>query len=594
MRKLTHRLTAVICALLFLCCSFPVSALAETSSLQAGTVIRCTSYVNVRSGPGTWYVKKGAAPLNATYAVLGKSGSWVKVQYGGTTGYIHSAYLAVADASSLPMGTVARCKYNVNVRSGPGTQYGRIGTAPLHAGFNVLDKVGAWYKVQYQSTQGFIHGDYLSVSAELSAAKTGNVVRCENVNVRSGPGTSYGAVGTAAVNSSFAVLGKSGSWYKILFHGKTGYIYSTYLSVPGEVSEPQEQQQDKIVAGYYASWAAYSGYSPLDMPAGKLTHINYAFADIGPDLKIAIGDPAIDEANFQELRQLKQQYPHIKTLISVGGWTWSGRFSDAALTQASRAAFADSVVTFIKKHGFDGVDIDWEYPVGGGMASNRTRPEDKQNFTLLMAELRAKLDEQGQKDGRRYLLSFAGGAGTGYTGHVELDKLGQLADFATIMTYDMHGAWAGSYTDFNAPLYTPGETSPQYQWSCDAAVKLWIGEGFPAGRILMGIPFYGVRFTGAANANRGLYQRFSSGGSVSYDKIAAQYLSLPSYTRYVHSDALVPWLFDGSTFISYDDGQSISKKAAYIASEGLGGAAIWELSQNADGTLVKTIYDQFH
>ena len=164
-------------------------------------------------------------------------------------------------------------------------------------------------------------------------------------------------------------------------------------------------------------------------------------------------------------------------------------------------------------------------------------------------------------------------------------------DFATVMTYDMHGPWPGSFTDFNAPLYTPSENTPQYKWSCNAAVKLWTDEGFPKTKLIMGIPFYGIKFDGVTNLNCGLYQRFISGSSIPYDEIASDYLDNPAYTQYEHPDALVPWLFDGSTFISYDDVESVSAKGEYIKDTGLGGAAIWELSQSADGTLFGALYE---
>lgn len=159
------------------------------------------------------------------------------------------------------------------------------------------------------------------------------------------------------------------------------------------------------------------------------------------------------------------------------------------------------------------------------------------------------------------------------------------------MTYDMHGPWPGSLTDLNAPLYTPSENTPQYKWSCNAAVQLWTGDGFPKTKLIMGIPFYGIKFNGVPDAGRGLYQTFTSGSSVPYDKIVSSYLSDPSYARYVHADALVPWLSNGSTFISYDDPQSVAAKAKYIRDTGLGGAAIWELSQNADGTMLGALKD---
>ena len=140
-------------------------------------------------------------------------------------------------------------------------------------------------------------------------------------------------------------------------------------------------------------------------------------------IKSCLGDTEVDPGNFAELKALKSKYPKLKTLISVGGWTWSGRFSDMAATAARRAGFADSVVAFLRKYGLDGVDLDWEYPVGGGMASNSVRAADKTNFTLLLKLLREKLNAAGKTDGKKYLLTIAGGAGTDYVGHVQLSAL---------------------------------------------------------------------------------------------------------------------------------------------------------------------------
>lgn len=156
-------------------------------------------------------------------------------------------------------------------------------------------------------------------------------------------------------------------------------------------------ESTKKIVGYYAAWSSYSGFTPNKLDANKLTHINYAFANIGSDFKLVMGYPDKDPANFKMLQDLKIINPDLKILISVGGWTWSGKFSDAAATETSRSAFASGCVEFITKYGLDGVDLDWEYPVGGGLAENSRRPEDKQNFTLLLKKIREKMDEQGLK-----------------------------------------------------------------------------------------------------------------------------------------------------------------------------------------------------
>lgn len=347
-------------------------------------------------------------------------------------------------------------------------------------------------------------------------------------------------------------------------------------------------QTEKPVAAYYANWSAYSGYTPLNIPAGKLTYLNYAFAKIGEDLKIALGDPCVDPGNLAQLSQLKQAYPQLQTLISIGGWCDSGKFSDAALTDSSRAAFADSVLAFIKRYKFDGVDIDWEYPVGGGLSGNRSRSADKTNFTLLLQKLREKLDAQGKADGRKYLLTIAGGADSSYAEKTQLRQIADDVDYATIMTYDIHGHW-DCYTDLNAPLYTPLAASPQYQWSVDQSVHTWTANGFPASKIMLGVPFYGYIYTCVSRGGNGLHQRFQKAVSIPYDNVRSKFLYSKSFTACFDSTALVPWLFDGSTFISYDNEASIEYKAQYVMQNGLAGASVWELSQNRGGQLLSAL-----
>ncbi len=343
----------------------------------------------------------------------------------------------------------------------------------------------------------------------------------------------------------------------------------------------------KIVAGYYASWAAYSGYTPNDIPVANLTHVLYAFANIDSNYRIMLGDSSVDPSNLAELKAAKKRNSKLKNLISVGGWTWSGRFSDMAATAARRATFADSVVGFLRKYGLDGVDLDWEYPVSGGLSTNSTRAADKTNFTALLKVLRERLDTAGRTDGKRYLLTIAGGAGREYVQNVQLSTIAKYLDFAVVMTYDMHGP-QDAYTDHNAPLYS-ATSSPQHNWSSDRAVKAWVGAGFPKSKLVMGVPFYGHRYRNVKGGGTGIHRTYSGFKTVSYDEVVSQYLSTGSYTRYYGATGRTPWLFNGSTFITYEDARSLKEKMAYINSMGLAGTGIWELSQNADGTLLKTI-----
>ena len=165
---------------------------------------------------------------------------------------------------------------------------------------------------------------------------------------------------------------------KLVFSILTCFLAFTLLSTtPKAMANIVSKEQLKNV-GYYTSWSAYSNFTPDKIDATKLTHINYAFANVNEELKITLGDSYIDPSNIKKLNELKKINPNLKILISVGGWSWSDKFSDAALTDKSRTIFANSCVDFIKKYGFDGIDIDWEFPVSGGPPTNKYRKEDKQ------------------------------------------------------------------------------------------------------------------------------------------------------------------------------------------------------------------------
>ncbi|MDF2803206.1 MAG: glycoside hydrolase family 18 [Anaerocolumna sp.] len=344
-----------------------------------------------------------------------------------------------------------------------------------------------------------------------------------------------------------------------------------------------------IIVGYYAAWAKYSGFTPDKLVVSKLTHINYAFANISSDYKVVLGYPDIDSGNIKQLNQLKKANPKLKTIIAIGGWSWSGRFSDVALTDKARKAFADSALDFILKYGFDGIDIDWEYPVSGGLATNVKRPEDKYNFTLLMKTLREKLDAREAIDKKHYILSFAGATGKWYTENTQLRELSKYVDYANVMTYDIHGTWETN-TGFNAPLYNDPKFS-QYV-SVDSSINSWINAGFANNKIVMGVPFYGYVYKGVANTNNGLNQTYSGGASISYANIVTNYLNAPGYEYFFHPVQRVPWLFNGFNFISYENEQSMAEKGKYIKEKKLMGAMIWELSQDPNRVLFNALHKE--
>ena len=259
---------------------------------------------------------------------------------------------------------------------------------------------------------------------------------------------------------------------KFLVFGAVGCLACTTVQ---SVPQPAAGARQMRVVGYLASWGVRSkGTRIADLPAKDLTHIFYAFARIGNDGRVVLMNPCLDigscdstqsvapGGNFAELARLKQRYPHLKLAISIGGWTDSGKFSDAALTDSTRRLFTSSALDlFIRQRPglFDGIDIDWEFPVEGGMEGNIERPVDKQNFTLLLAELRRQLDAQGALDHRHYELTIAASARLGEIANVEIERIEPLLDFINVMTYDYHNA--PGRTNFNSPLYAAkGDPTP--------------------------------------------------------------------------------------------------------------------------------------
>jgi len=365
------------------------------------------------------------------------------------------------------------------------------------------------------------------------------------------------------------------------------------------------------VVGYLASWGVRSkGSAIANLPAKQLTHIFYAFALIGPDGSVELGDRCVDVGacdrgaalpaklggNFAELRRLKARNPHLKLTISVGGWGGSARFSDAALTDSSRRRFSDSAIDlFVRRWPglFDGIDIDWEFPVQGGLKGNVERPADKRNFTLLLAELRRGLDEQGKRDSHHYELTIAASARPSEIANIELDRIVPLLDFINVMTYDYHTG--GSIAHFNAPVFAAAN-DPTPELTVDASIRAFRDGGVPPDKLLVGIPFFAKAYGGVSNVNAGLLQPSSGpprgwkGSDGDWRQLSHTRLLDSRYKRHWESSAQVPWLYDAKsgTWITYDDPEAVRAKMAYTREHGLGGVVIWELGAD-DGRLMRAI-----
>ena len=386
------------------------------------------------------------------------------------------------------------------------------------------------------------------------------------------------------------------------------------LSSPSPTYTPPS---DKRVVAYFTSWGIYDrNYKVPDIPASTLTHINYAFFDldestyqlkhhdIWADVQIVFtGDEAKgfpdqtweqsskgEAGNLGRLKQLKALYPHIKTMMSLGGYSLSYKFPTVAKTDYSRQIFVSSSIEMMVQYDFDGIDIDWEFP-----DANNT-----ENFLLLLAEFRKQLDARGVIDGRKYELSFAAPVGYGSMVNMGLDRVSDSVDFINIMAYDLHGTWE-KITGHNAPLYMnpndPGSEAAKEKFNISYAVDYYLNAGVPSDKIILGLPLYGRAWEEVPATNNGLFQDGPSypetgkpgnweGGSFDYWKIQ-ELISEGGYTRYWDDYSKVPWLYgknytpeknSGGMFVTYDDVEAIDGKVQYVKEKNLGGVMFWELS----------------
>ncbi len=310
-----------------------------------------------------------------------------------------------------------------------------------------------------------------------------------------------------------------------------------------------------------------------DADASAIDQLNYSFA--------LLKDGKADGSHWMGRKQVTsflKKNPHIDGVLAVGGWGAEG-FSDACMTEEGRQTLAESILDLMDAGGFVGVDVDWEYPGvnGTGIVS---RPEDVENWYALLALLRQGLDAREALHGRPYLLSVALGAGEQHLTAIDPARLASLVDQAVVMAYDLRGF--DRQTGHHAGLY-PHENRPN---TGARAVKTLVAGGFPAEKLLLGIPAYGRVWRQVAGGGDGLDQRANTSGNktISFDQVLR--LEDDGYTRRYDDQAQAAWWFDGSTFVSAEDSQSIASKGEWIIDQGLLGAAVWQYSQDPSGALL--------
>lgn len=320
------------------------------------------------------------------------------------------------------------------------------------------------------------------------------------------------------------------------------------LSVMASMMESCSTKNEKIVLAYVTSHGA-------TLPDPDLvTHINYAFAHVDSTFsKLKIDN----EGRLSEITALKQKAPHLKVLLSVGGWE-SGRFSEMATNEQYRLSFANDCRRAIEQFHLDGIDIDWEYPTSSA-AGISSSPDDTQNYTLLMRDLRKAI-------GPDKLLTLA----SVYNGnYIDFKAIDPYIDFVNVMVYDINRPPYHHAALYRSPLVGDG---------CgEEAVEAHIQKGVPVEKLVLGIPFYGHAAAPLSDF-------------ISYDAIMAQ----QDYKTCWDSIAKVPYLADkdGKLVCSYENPASITAKCAFVKQKGLKGIMYWEYnSDGKEGSLRKAAYE---
>ncbi|TDL48875.1 chitinase [Paenibacillus dendritiformis] len=346
----------------------------------------------------------------------------------------------------------------------------------------------------------------------------------------------------------------------------------------------------KVTAVYVEAWKDYKN---IKLSEKNVDIAFIAFAKIDGTNIYFHEDGTTNDQIKENIKKLKEHNPKTKMVLAIGGYGADG-FSDASL-DGNRYLFTESIINMVKELELDGVDIDWEYPAFHAWNTQKARPEDTQNFTSLMKELREKLYRLPHPKNKKYLLTFASGTQDWYFQNVEVKKVEKYVDYINVMTYDFTGRWSDT-TGYNSNLYPDRGNKAKH--SIDQVITMYLDHEIDSKKLLLGVPAYSYGWKDVKSKTDGA---FTPGKPIDIDKtdlsyktIEKSYLNKNGYKRYYDDQAKTAYLYNGNTFISYEDKEALAEKVKYIKAKDLGGAMVWEYSQDAEDGIVKFLGEKLN